>query len=252
MQRLACTLLSLAVSAATWAGETLTLRADHWMPFNGDPHGGRPGFVIELARAIYTPHGITVDYQVLPWARAVKGVEDGQFDGAIAATREDVPDAVFPSEPLGNQTATLFVPAASAFQFHGVQSLNGVRFGCVNDYSYSDELDAYIAANPGGSVNALAGDKPAVQAVVLLQRGRLDVFVEDASVFREAVREAGAEASAFRAAATLATKPLYIAFSPRRPTSARFAQLYDEGVARLRASGELQQLLAKYGMVDWR
>lgn len=242
-------LAGVALPTAVFA-DTLSLRADHWMPFNGDPASDRPGIMIEVVRAIFPAEGITVDYQISPWARSVKDCEEGRIDGIIGATHEDFPDGVFPAEALGTVEVALIVPAASTFTYHDIASIQAVRLGCIAEYTYTDELDAHIAANPGGRVNVLAGDAPLAQAIALLQRGRLDVFVEDPKVFHEALAEAHADAAAFRTAATLASKPLYIAFSPARPNARRYAALLDAGVARLRASGELQALLAKYGMQE--
>jgi polar amino acid transport system substrate-binding protein len=45
--------------------------------------------------------------------------------------------------------------------------------------------------------------------------------------------------------------PLYIAFSPSDPRSPAYAALLSEGVVRLRASGRLAAILARYGLADW-
>ena len=43
---LSCPVVSLA--------DTVTLRADEWYPYNGDPDAERPGYMIELAQTIPT------------------------------------------------------------------------------------------------------------------------------------------------------------------------------------------------------
>lgn len=236
----------------TVEGEIVRLRADHWMPFNGDPGSDRPGAIVEIARRVFAEHGITVEYTVAPWARAVKDCEEGLIEGVIGASKEDSEVLVYPEEPQGELRLALVVPQTSTFTYTGVESLAKVRLGCVLDYAYTDEIDAHIEANKGRTVNALGGDNPVAQALVLFQRNRLDVFIEDFRVFSEAAREAGMKPEAFKVAATIDTSPLYIAFSPKLPGSTRLASLLSAGTARLRASGELAKILARHGMEDWK
>jgi polar amino acid transport system substrate-binding protein len=45
---------------------------------------------------------------------------------------------------------------------------------------------------------------------------------------------------------------IYIAFSPNKSTSVRYAKMLSEGIVAMRKSGELQKILDKYGLQDWR
>ncbi len=42
-----------------------------------------------------------------------------------------------------------------------------------------------------------------------------------------------------------------IAFSPAKPDSRRCAEILDQGITEMRASGELGKILAKCGLTDW-
>ncbi|XXJ20363.1 hypothetical protein ACR42D_12685 [Desulfovibrio caledoniensis] len=87
---------------------------------------------------------------------------------------------------------------------------------------------------------------------MLLMEGRVDIVADDAKVvcylahsmdLRESIEYAGyADEHA----------ELYIAFSPARPDSVRNAELFDKGIRALRESGRLSELLAPYGLIDWR
>lgn len=43
-----------------------------------------------------------------------------------------------------------------------------------------------------------------------------------------------------------------IAFSPALPQSEKYAEILSAGIAELRKSGELKQILSKYGLEDWK
>ena len=46
--------------------------------------------------------------------------------------------------------------------------------------------------------------------------------------------------------------PIYIAFAPDAPNSEKYAAILTEGMKQLRASGELDTVLGRYGLVDWK
>jgi polar amino acid transport system substrate-binding protein len=43
-----------------------------------------------------------------------------------------------------------------------------------------------------------------------------------------------------------------VAFAPGVARSRDYARILDEGIAAMRASGELAKLLQRYGLKDWR
>jgi polar amino acid transport system substrate-binding protein len=45
---------------------------------------------------------------------------------------------------------------------------------------------------------------------------------------------------------------IYIAFSPSKQGSADYARILSEGIIELRKTGELQVILNKYGLQDWK
>jgi len=44
----------------------------------------------------------------------------------------------------------------------------------------------------------------------------------------------------------------FIAFSPVNPKSREYAAILDRGIAEMRASGRLGQILQRYGVKDWK
>jgi ABC-type amino acid transport substrate-binding protein len=54
----------------------------------------------------------------------------------------------------------------------------------------------------------------------------------------------------YRVAYLQAGEAIYMAFS-KNEIGKRYADIFDEGLARLRKSGEFATLLKKYGLSDW-
>jgi len=81
--------------------ETITIVADEWCPYNCEENSDLPGFLIEIARLVFSAHGHSVRYIVMPWKRAVYEVEQGRFNAIAGALKNDAPGFVFPETENG-------------------------------------------------------------------------------------------------------------------------------------------------------
>ncbi len=52
-------------------------------------------------------------------------------------------------------------------------------------------------------------------------------------------------------AGTLGILKNYIGFSPKHPNAKTLINMYDQGIKKLRESGQLNQILSRYGVEDW-
>ena len=235
--------------------ETITVRADAWPPFNGDPADAQPGYVIEVLKAVFEPQGITIDYQTMPWTRTLAEVRAGKFDGAIGASGEETQGMIVPGEPIGMIDNSLYVKKGSTWKYQGVDSLKSVKLGCIDEYDYTvPELNAYIKANKAsGQVQAMTGDDALQKNIQKLLAGRVDVLVENRPVMAWTVKTMGVNADDIVDAGSLGNSTAaYLAFSGAKPTSKKYADMLDAGIAKLRASGDLKKILDKYGVKDWK
>ena len=166
-------LACLALSAAGVArGETLVIAADLWCPINCAVDSPRPGIFVELARDIFAEAGIQVRYETRNWARVLQEVRRGDINAAIGAGYEDAPDFLFGATPVALSCNCFYTRRDSTWRYAGVTSLPAVRLGVINDYSYGEQLDAYVqAVKEAGNVwgvpvidfNAVTGLNPMVE-----------------------------------------------------------------------------------------
>jgi polar amino acid transport system substrate-binding protein len=230
---------ALASSAAPARAETITLRGDEWCPYNCVPGSERPGYA--------------VDYQTLGWARSVADARAGLYAAVIGAIPADAPDFVFPREPIGGSAPGYAVRTGTAFRYEGPSSFAGLVLGAISGYGYDGELGAYVEAHKDdrARVQLASGDDALAQNLKKLAAGRVDVLVDDANVLRGTIAELGL---GDRVVVADEGEPvlIYIAFSPAVPGAEERAATLSEGVARMRASGRLAAILARYGLRDWR
>lgn len=240
----------LLVSSSS-AGETtkIRLRADLWMPYNGEPTAAQPGFAVELARAAFEPRGIAVDYGTLAWPEALRQVKSGAIDGVIGANAIECEGLVRPHQAIGLPRIGFFTRKDNPWRFTSVAALKDIRLGVIDSYSYFDTLDALIR-NPNNKVIVYKGDGGLMRAIEDLELAKVDMVPETAAVFYWTVKESGRNSGAFHLAYLRQGEPIFIAFAATSEGK-RLAEIFDVRVTELRTTGVFQALLEKYRLSDW-
>ena len=100
-------------------------------------------------------------------------------------------------------------------------------------------------------VQVVSGDDALALNLRKLQAGRIDLVVDDANVLAHLLREHGPDSGA-KLALTVDAAPVYVAFSPALADAQTLCQTLDASMRRMRASGRLAQILARYGLRDWK
>ncbi|CAA7616942.1 ABC transporter substrate-binding protein [Magnetospirillum sp. UT-4] len=246
-------LLSLvaALAATTARADTISLRADEWCPFNC---AGTPaGYGVDVMVEIFAKAGHRVDYALAPWGRAQADCSTGRIAAVIGADPKENPDLVFPQEPIGRWDTTFVVRKGNAWRYDGPGSLPNVRLSGVIGYAYMDPVGAYVEANKGdrSRVDLIGSRHPLEQNLKKLLAGRIDATMDSRTVLDFKLGQMGL-ADQVEFAGSTRSDVVYIAFSPRHPKARDYARLLDDGIREMRASGRLRQILAGYGVQDWK
>jgi len=247
--------LLFVTSTSSGFADTITLRADTWCPYTCSPESDRPGFMIEIAKAVFEPAGHKIDYSLMNWARAVSETKKGKFNAVVGANTADVPGFILPKSPQGMSVNYFWTPKDSTFTYNGIESVKGKKVGVINGYSYGgDELDKPIA-NHHPSFVVLPGDDALVKLIKMTDAKRIDAFVENPYVLEYLLSTEQTQfQNKFKAVSkNIVSEPeLYIAFSPEKAESKKYAQMLTEGMKQLRKSGKLKSILQKYKIKDWK
>lgn len=248
----ALSLLACLTATAAAHGETLVIAADVWCPINCAADAPQPGIFVELARDIFAEAGIAVRYETRNWARVLQEVRRGEINAAIGAGREDAPDFLFGETPVAQSRNCFYTRHASAWRYTGVDSLPAVRLGVINEYSYGEQINAYVATHAGTDdrVQVASGDQALALNLSKLAHGRLDALIENHWVIQSMLADRGWRASLRQAGCREPDVPIYLAFSPALAGSARHVELFEQGLRRYRADGRLRALLQAYGVEE--
>lgn len=249
------TLLLSFVKVPVTGAEEIQIRADLWAPFNSDPTSDKPGYMIEVASRIFEKAGHKLNYQVMPWNRSIKAAENGEVDGIVGAAVGDAPNFIFPKESLGRVENAIYVKKDNPWRYTGIESLKEVKVGVIADYSYGDILDGYIKANIRNKnlIEVATGDDAFSQNIKKLSLGRVSAIFCAPPVLISTIQELKQNLEDFvQAGVSSDIDDLYIAFSPKKPSSNQYAEILSKGIVEMRKSGELQKILDKYSLKDWK
>ena len=232
--------------------EHILIAADRWCPFNCEVGAELPGFMVEVAQRVFSDHGHDVEYIEMNWSRAIQETRKGNINAIMGGFKSDAPQFIYPQEELAVLGNSFFVRKDSDWTYEGVESLKSVQLGAILGYDYGDELRSYIQESGAERVTMLNGNYHLLsQGIKLLDRHRIDAMIETDPVFWYTANQLGL-ADQFKFAGTVQREKAYIAFSPALKSSTVYANLLSDGIKKLRASGELSTILAKYGLKDWK
>jgi polar amino acid transport system substrate-binding protein len=244
--------LAAALCAAAARAEELKAVTGSWCPFECSPEDadGLRGYLNDMAEAIFAEHGITIRFVSTSYLRGIEMVREGQGQILIGIAQEDAPGLVYPAVDQGRTGHTFFVRAGDPWRYTGVASFEQLtKVGTMQGYDYG-ELNESMARNPQ-RIEVLPGTDRARRNLQKLLARRVDAIIADDAVVEFQARRLGRAHDITRAGTLGVGQRVYIAFSPKLPDAARYAELLSRGTQKLRASGALAKILEPYGLRDW-
>ncbi len=246
--------LTLLLQMPLGYSETISILSDKWYPINGEPNSSHPGYMIEIAETILNKQGHKLDYRLAPWKRSLAEVRQGHANCIVGAYKSDAPDFIYPKNSWGKAEFNFYMASdnPSSWTYKGIDSLGSMNLGVISGYTYSSDLDSYIAANRNGSLVQLAsGEKALEKNIRKLLAKRLDIIISYQPVMANKLVELGMAGNIKRVGLLENSQNMYIACSPKKESSKHYTQLFSDGISELRASGELKLILDKYDLKDW-
>ncbi len=235
--------------------DEIIFASDEWAPvIILHPNPGAPGYLPDLAKAIFSKKNHTLKVLSRPFAKAVFECRGGSVNGVLGVVKggDVTPDFVFPKKEQLLGQFDMFTLKESSWTYSGTGSLKKIRLGVVLDYDCGKELNEYIHKYKDSKmVDIITGDNPLERNIKKLLARKVDAIAATQEVFWYLATKMGIK-DKFREAGQISPpKKVYIAFSPKLKTSVIYAKILSDGMDELRASGELSEILAKYGLKDW-
>lgn len=244
-------LLALLAGTVPAAEEIVLASPDYWCPFSCQAGAAQEGFTVDIVRQIFAEQGISVRLVNLNYSRALRGVREGRYTATPSTLKDEAPDFIYPQLPISANRFCFFTRPDSRWSYTGIDSLAGRRVAAVQGYAYGNALDQYLEQHPAQATQ-LKGDKLTERQLMLLERGRIDAFIEEENLVLYTLASGGKGGVELRNAGCEGTRYGYLALSPEHPKALEYARQFSDGMRRLRASGELSRILGQYGLHDWQ
>ncbi|WP_374358009.1 substrate-binding periplasmic protein [Chitinimonas sp.] len=241
--------LFVVLLSSTAKAEVWSVRADTWCPYNCEPGSANPGYMIEILDQAAKATGNKVDYKLMPWARALEEVRADKITAVVGLTDGDR-DGLLVSDKMGLDATCFFVNEGDSFKYHALADLSRLAsVGTASGYEYADDFMKWAKANPG-RIQPITGDNPLDANVKKLKAHRITALVENPSVL-EYARKSIKELQGVVLAGCMPSNPLYIGVGAKHAKAADIVKAVNATAEKLRQSGELDKILAKYGMKAW-
>lgn len=203
------------------------------------------GAAVELLELMLAGSGFKASVRFVPWSRVIRELQTSRADGALLLWPEEFKhfDALSTS-PLFLSRLGFFVRSSELSQRDvRLQVLARQRVCTVRGYGYPSALQA-----AGVLVDEALTDEANLQRMLL---GRCDYVALERAVGEHLLKQpafAGVRQQISWAEPAFAELPLSFAVTAGKPDTAALLLALEQGLARLRAKQQYQQLLKRYGL----
>lgn len=232
-------------TASVLLPKQLTFAAAQWCPYScGD---GR-GIVSDYLHEIFAQQGIELIVKTIPWSRALQEARFGHIDGVLTLVPGEAQALLMPEVATMHYQDCFYTRPGSDWQFTGVTSLPQQVLGVVQDYSFDGAMDDYIKnnANNPQRLQSMVGSQPSLRLINMLQRGRIDTYLDDKRVMSYSLKQLQQAPNALLNAGCLAEKPLYLGLSPQPAWAHHLLKQLNKALALPANQALLQKIAANY------
>ncbi len=262
MFKVALLVFVISFQSVVAKADTLTFLAGDFCPYNCDPlkEEGRLGFTHDILNKIFPEHEIIVER--VAWERAFKefNSEKESITGIIGITKElpiNKEISYWPEHEIGQYTHAFYAlknSSLATWKYDGLASLKGKYLGAARGFSYcSAEMTEYVKKAPPSSVSPLAGNRLIERNLHKLSKQRIDLWLANipmADYFMFNNKEKAAGVIRVDKLPCTGVVDAYPVFYNDEKGKA-LATAFDKGIAALRTSGKLDEILSAYGVEDW-
>jgi polar amino acid transport system substrate-binding protein len=233
------TMVLFSLSSVGISAEKLVLVTSEWPPYMFLKDNQLTGIHIEIAQEACKRLGLEADIRLVPWARAMKYVEEGDQADAIFSAKKSVARTKFlhfPSEAIDTEKTVLVAIKQGAQKANSLDDLKGKIIGVVRDYIYDPVFDKNTALKKEEA-------KDDVQMMKKLDKQRTDLAIGEEGALKFIAKQQNLQE--IETVYLVSEVPVYVAFSKIRKDQ-DFAEKFGQVLHQLKEEGFLQKIKDKY------
>ena len=194
--------------------KTLTFVATQFPPYVYSEHNKIKGFNVEILNEIFRRMNVKVDYLILPWARGVKMVKNGEADAIFPffKNEERLKFADF-SQSFTSEPIAMFVQKDSTILYEGnLSKLSNYSFGRVIGYSSGEKFDNAVENN----ILKIQKVRSSKLNIRKLFKNRFDILVDNKYSILYEIKKLNQQNKIKQLKPILADTKAYLGFSKKR------------------------------------
>lgn len=215
---------------------------DSWPPYADRQGQGISRTLVEEALALFC---IQADFKVMPYARVLREVENGDLIGGMNVTRQASTEEkfTFGKHPILQAKASFYTLEPPLQPVTTIEQVaDGSRIGLIIDYEYGDRYE-----QQRHRFSELRVDSQE-QLIQLLLRGRIDATIMFDQVARYTLENAGQDPNLLFRNFQNHQSDIYVAFTRQFKQDEQLiktlADLLDQGVVQLKRSGRYREIIS--------
>ncbi|WP_028866037.1 substrate-binding periplasmic protein [Psychromonas aquimarina] len=246
MSKIFYLVLSFFISS-TCLAQTIELVTLQYPPYEyrGESEGEVKGIVVDIIEEVFKRLDVPINIKILPWARAIRYIEEGQADAVFTAFKNPVREqfADFSREILMPQTISLFVRSDSTIKYDGnLASLSNYTIGGVNSVSYGTTWDQAVK---DGIITKLQLSNSGEQNMRKLLADRVPVIISNKYGAYDIARKMNQLVDIRELKPSLQSVPSYIAFSKKRNLT-DLRDKFDITLREMKLDGSYEHIINAY------
>lgn len=231
------------VEAVPVASDTITVVGeDEWYPYAALKDGKLQGLAVDIIEAAYAAVNVKVQFKAAPYARCLMLAESGQELACFDSLKDSKLSKIFLFHEVPIFKAEIGIYAAENVGLKNLQSsaLQGKQIGVTHGYTYTDEVDNDQTIRREVAPTDLSNLRK-------LLRQRSDYSLIYTRVFDHLMsRHAEEFKGKIKQVGTIGQNALYVSFSRNRADSAKYADLLDRGLRKIKKDGSYFKLEQKW------
>ena len=234
-----------------FAEAPVRLASGEWAPYQSKnlKHAGLASRIVTEAFAL---EGIQTEFGYFPWKRSFFLARTGEWDGTFIWFDTPERRALFyVSDPILDIKYVFFHKKEFAFDWEHINDLRSLRIGGTIQYDYGA---AFQSAEKEGAINVVRKLSDA-DNFLRLHKGQIHIFPCEVEVGYALLHKhfSAAEIQGFtHHPLPLKAAPHHLLLSKKKPRNERLILLFNRGLQRLNASGQVERYIAESRRGDSR
>ncbi|MCP4349645.1 MAG: transporter substrate-binding domain-containing protein [Desulfobacterales bacterium] len=199
------------------------------------------GLFFDIIREVYEPVGIKMEYDFVPWKRALKEVRLKKADAMLGVLLDDAKEQnqIIPKYPMVTEYTTVVFKKGKIEKWEGVETLRGMHAIWIRGYNYHTSPQLKNLGLKWNEVDTYTG------AWNLLARDRVDIYIDALHDIEQYIKVNNIDMNIYRRE-VLWGENSYIGFS-KTERSEKLLKIYDKRIIELFRTNKLKEMHEKWG-----